>query len=402
MTKAHSNLGASSASRWMNCPGSNQLIASLPFKPEAGPHAALGTAAHKLAEVCLQEGCAASEFIGCEEDGIETTEEMAEAVQQYLNYIEQKLSFGGDLQVEVKFDLSSIEPGMFGTCDAVISDDFLNTLEVIDYKHGVGVVVSPVENAQLKYYALGAIRALNTHPDTKVLLTVVQPRAIGETIKSWETSVANLESFAFELKAAAEKTRELNPEINMGSWCKFCDAAGAFNKKDRTHVVVCPKMKDKTLEVTKAAFGNTAKGKTIILPEPASLELNELTEVLNFADTIESWLKSVEAYALGLAERGESISGYKLVARRANRKWGDETRTKTVLTQQLGLGNSIFTEPKLKSPAQIEALKVDKDLVATLTVTPDNGVSLVPVSDKRAEVNPTKTLDSMFGPRKIS
>ena len=44
--------------------------------------------------------------------------------------------------------------GSFGTGDCVIVSDGL--LHIIDYKHGLGVLVSAEKNSQLSCYALGA------------------------------------------------------------------------------------------------------------------------------------------------------------------------------------------------------------------------------------------------------
>lgn len=385
MTK-HSNLGASSAYRWMNCPGSVQLIESLPFKPQSSVYAQEGTNAHKLAELCLANRVEPMDFIGVEEVNSETgevsivSEDMAQAVQIYTDYIRNRINLGGDLTIEVKFDLSHIFAGMFGTSDAVLNFDFLGELEVVDYKHGAGIAIDPEENPQLKYYALGAVSTLNVNPETKVRLTIVQPRTMGAPIKTWITSVSDLLDFSDQLKEAATKTKEKNAPLAVGDWCKFCNASP-----------ICPQMKKRSLEIARAAFDDK---KQIILPQVNSLRVPELKEILDFSDILSKWLESVNGYALELADRGTRILGYKLVAKRAHRKWRDENETKEILSK---LGIEYRTEPKLKSPAQIEAMKVEKSVVSKLTVIPDNGVTLVSDTDKRQEVKPTKTVSAAFG-----
>lgn len=54
MTAAHSNLGASSAKRWMGCPGSNALLEHAPPE-QPSKYAAEGTAAHWVGEQLLLE-----------------------------------------------------------------------------------------------------------------------------------------------------------------------------------------------------------------------------------------------------------------------------------------------------------------------------------------------------------
>jgi len=55
--ESHAILGASSASRWIGCPGSVNAIAALPKREveRTSLYADEGTAAHNLAERCLRE-----------------------------------------------------------------------------------------------------------------------------------------------------------------------------------------------------------------------------------------------------------------------------------------------------------------------------------------------------------
>ena len=69
---------------------------------------------------------------------------------------------------------------------------------------------------------------------------------------------------------------------------------------------------------------------------------------------------------------------------KANRKLVDEAR---VTKEFEYLGEAIFAEPKLKSPAQLEKMKViDKTVLAELIYTPDSDTTLVPDVDKREAV----------------
>ena len=83
----HSPLGFSGAERYMNCPGSVALIASLP--PEAGEgdpeYRARGTAAHAAAAWCLREGRDAWEASGQAWEGVKLDADDLEAIQVYLD-----------------------------------------------------------------------------------------------------------------------------------------------------------------------------------------------------------------------------------------------------------------------------------------------------------------------------
>lgn len=105
------------------------MCAGIPRKSSS--YSSEGTAAHKLAEMCLLENKDARAFVGTiietESDGSwEVTREMAEAVQFYLDEVRRvKGLLGGEVHVEVRVDLTDVVPDMFGTCDAcVIEEEF--------------------------------------------------------------------------------------------------------------------------------------------------------------------------------------------------------------------------------------------------------------------------------------
>lgn len=377
MAIKHSEYGASTASRWLNCPGSIRLISQLPAKleEEVNPYAKEGTTAHELAEACLKLG---KHPVDVATEELDPTGEMVEAVGVYYDYIQKKLKnrSRATLAIEKKFDLSHIAPGMFGTNDACIYDSVLDSLEVIDYKHGAGVPVSPVENAQLAYYGIGAANTYKLNPKSAITLTIVQPRAQGEAIKSWETTYEYLQNFTEVLRKGVEKCKDKDAPLAEGSWCKFCPA-----------LAVCPQVKKTALEIAKAEFDDEVN---LVLPEPEKLEIVDIQKALSYAPIISSWFKAVEAHAFNLASSGVKIEGYKLVKKRAVRKWKyEEDEILRILSTQYSNSErdrrQWVTEPKLKSPAQLEKI-IDKDFIENLCETPDNGNTLVPIQDRRPEV----------------
>lgn len=77
--------------------------------------------------------------------------------------------------IEQRVDFSRwVEQG-FGTSDAILISD--GTMHVIDYKHGLGVLVSAEDNPQMKCYALGALELFDSIYDIDtVAMTIYQPR----------------------------------------------------------------------------------------------------------------------------------------------------------------------------------------------------------------------------------
>src|SRR6185312_11747702 len=103
----HSPLGASSAERWLNCPGSVALLKKLDLPESDEPdYRRDGVAAHEAAAHCLTNGLDGWEIIGSKFHEVEINEEIANAVQLYLDtvrpltakpgvhvYVEQRVQF---------------------------------------------------------------------------------------------------------------------------------------------------------------------------------------------------------------------------------------------------------------------------------------------------------------------
>jgi hypothetical protein len=194
----------------------------------------------------------------------EVTEEMARAVQLFLDTVNTELEIwelqglNPILNVEVGFSLEKVmgRNDMFGTNDASIWVPGYY-LGVFDYKHGKGEIVEVEENSQLKYYALGALIELcwddilggfdwDRMPE-RIELVIVQPRAphANGPVRRWEIDpTALVEDFVAEMKddvtaidrlfamfpnierISAQEVMDALPmeEFATGDWCKWCKA----------------------------------------------------------------------------------------------------------------------------------------------------------------------------------
>ncbi len=88
-------------------------------------------------------------------------------------------------------------------------------------------------------------------------------------------------------------------------------------------------------------------------PAPDTLPVPVLAEMLAKIHILEDWAKAMRAHAQSLLERGESVPGFKLVEKRATRKWGSEQQVRQWLAGK-GLDPEEIEDRSLKSPAQIE------------------------------------------------
>lgn len=379
VTPQHSKIGASTAERWWNCPGSVRLVETCPPQQES-PYAKEGTAAHELGEICLKDGNDAVSHIGeFSKEGIEFTDEMAEAVQMYLDTVRFDMATYDltkeDIKIEHRFHLTHIDEHAYGTNDCNIPV-FLEKVIVYDYKHGQGVAVDAEENKQLLYYALGAA-ALGDYESVEVV--IVQPRAVHRNgpIRRWTINIKELESFGEEIKVKIQDTRNPKAELNCGPWCKktFCPA-----------IAICPAVRSQVRRDAQIAFD----APVLKLKKAEDFTPLELRNILDGMPLVEEWLKSIWAYAEMKANNGEKIMGFKLVrGREGNRKWADEEIAGTMLSDIMD--ESMLYEKKLLSPAKIEKVlgKDHKKQIESLTIRTEGKVILVPEADPREGVQPS-------------
>jgi len=348
--------------------------------------AAEGTAAHDLAETCLREDKDANLYVGLDFQGFQVTHEMADAVQVYLDHI--RGLGASQFWIEHGITLAPLWENrgekcptpLFGTSDFIgIVGDILH---VVDYKHGVGVPVEAVGNTQFQYYGLGAVLAVvlaGWHSCKYVTMTVVQPRAPHKDgpIRSWTIPVVDLLLWADTvLVPAVVSIIAKDTTYKTGQHCRWCPHAGQ-----------CPELRKTALEIAKTQFDDV----TATPPDANLIPLEELGAILDQAELISAWVSQVRAVVSDALDKGHKIAGWKLVPKRATRKWSDPAAVEKVITENLwnDLGD-FFTAPTLKSPAQVETvLKRNKHKLSDfgldeLVTAESSGTTLVPDADSRA------------------
>lgn len=368
----HSKIGASSAHRWMACPGSVRLSAGVESK--SSEFAQEGTLAHALAEVCLTNEWPAEQLAGLplsyddhgEKKVADITEEMAENVQVYLDAVR---GLGGELLVEQRFHLKQIHNDLFGTSDAIVWNAKTKTLYVYDLKYGQGVPVEVEDNPQLPYYALGALLETK-YPAETIVMGIVQPRCPHPDgpIRTKTIPAIDLLDFADDLQKAALATEVPNAPLNPGGHCHWCPAAG-----------FCPAIAAKAQDVAKAEF----RADLSYSPEV-------LAETLRWLPILEAWINSVREFAYGESEHGRAPPGWKLVEKVARRKWREDDSVvvsrlleNTPLTQ-----DELYAPAKLLTPAALEKLlpKDQRGVINELTIKESSGLALAPEADRRPAV----------------
>ena len=237
-------------------------------------------------------------------------------------------------------------------------------LHIIDYKHGLGVLVSAEKNSQLSCYALGALDLFDGIYDiAQVSLTIYQPRRenvstytmIREELLAWAETV---------LAPAAKLAYEGKGEFKAGDHCQFCKAKAT-----------CRKRAEYNLELARYDF-----------EMPALLGDDEVAAILTKADELVSWAGDIKDYALQKALSGTKFTGFKVVEGRSNRKYTDEAAVAKAVENA---GYEPYEKKLLGITAMSQALgrKKFEELLGGLVYKPPGKPVLVPESDKRPAMN---------------
>ena len=393
----HSPLGASSAERWMNCPGSTALAAAIgPGQDDDGDpeYRRDGVMAHELASQCLLDDTGAYEKL----DGFPALDAQgAGAIQVYLNYVRHQRAnpFKG--------------------------------IEIIDLKFGEGIVVEPEENPQISYYGFGFLEGKvepnamyaamendygfyvekrvhlpefhplfygtvdaavvllpqahvtgDYHDDTPVRLTIVQPRVSWHPrgpIRSWETTAGALRKWAYEKLRPAMEVAQVTMDFELGEWCRFCPAK-----------LLCPLMRETVTEVIEAADRSQPDDRAVTVD---NMTQEQLAHYRGRKEAINHFYKALDAriYRLLSNGQGEPVlrEVVKLVDKITYRVWKDGSEKAVV--KKIGKANA-YTKPELISPAEAEKLgPAGKEAVAEYAYIPKaSGTTLAPASDSRREI----------------
>jgi hypothetical protein len=395
----HSKVGASSSHRWLNCAGSigltDKLIEAGTVKPRTNRAAAEGTAAHLVFAAGMEDGDDAEAMRGMEievESWIfEVDDEMVRSVQEVLDWCRNRISKakkdGFEVEVYVERGMETITcDDAYGTGDVIIHI-VGDRLIVVDLKYGRGVTVEPDSDQNYYYGYLALENYVEDEASIKVIeLWIAQPRIPhpAGTIRRHVTNVKEVKSWWFDRALPGiEKTRDPQAELVIGEWCRFCPAKGN-----------CPALKAEVFEFPASV-------------DPAHLDDEELGDAITTLTALIQVKATLEAEALRRARGGSKVKGFKLVRQKANRTWKEvqpieneegelvETKLEDAILDTFGV--DAYTDPNLKSPAQIEKMEGGNEFASKWAYSPDKGLTLAPDSDKRVEVRPN--VERFYGTR---
>lgn len=373
---SHAFLSPSASHRWLNCPPSAKLCAALP--DQTSPYAAQGTDAHELCAYLVEKALG--------RDVKDPTEslsfydaEMQTCAEGYADFVMQEYELAKqtcpdtDVLIEQKVDFSKWVEGGTGTADCILLSD--GTAEIIDYKHGLGVMVSAESeefggNPQLMCYALGLIDMFDGiyNIDT-IRMAIYQPRR--DNVSICQMSKDDLMKWAEEtLAPTAILATKGEGEFKAGDHCQFCKVKAT-----------CRKRAEYNLEMAKYDF-----------EVPATLEDHEIEAILMKVDQLTSWAEDVKEYALNQALQGKEYEHFKVVEGRSNRKYTDENAVAFAVKDA---GFDPYEKKLLGITAMTSLLGKKKfdELLGGLTMKPPGKPTLVSKSDKRPAMKNTAQED---------
>lgn len=383
MPTQHALLSASSAHRWLHCTGSPLLEKEFPDTTSV--YAQEGTLAHELCELKLKK------YTTVMPKGTYTRahnkimkselwqNEMEGTSETYLEYVKEIMlacEIAPAVLIEKRVDFSRYVPEGFGTADCLILAG--DTLHVIDYKHGKGVVVDADHNPQMMLYALGAIDELSLlYRFKSIHMVIVQPRVnniseftmTADELREWGESV---------VKPKAEAAISGKGEFEAGDWCRFCRAKQQCKTRYESNDSLYPELSERH--------------------DPRLITLDELGEYLKRGRDMAAWLEDMKEYALSESLAGAEVPGWKAVEGRGSRAFTDTDEAVDTLIKN-GIDESVLYERRVLTLAQMEKAvgkKAFGELVGDLVVKNPGKPTLVEESDKRPKITNQPTAADVF------
>ena len=383
MPTQHAVLSASSAHRWLHCTGSPLLEKEFPDTTSV--YAQEGTLAHELCELKLKKYTTvmpkgtytrAHNKIMKSELWQNEMEGTSEAYLEYVKGIMLACEIAPAVLIEKRVGFSRYVPEGFGTADCLILAG--DTLHVIDYKHGKGVVVDADHNPQMMLYALGAMSELSLLYRFKfVHMTIVQPRV--NNISEFTMTADELTEWGETVvKPKAEAAMSGNGEFEAGDWCRFCRAKQQCKTRYESNDSLYPELSAQH--------------------DPRLITLDELGEYLKRGRDMAAWLEDMREYALSESLAGADVPGWKAVEGRGSRAFTDTDEAVDILIKN-GIDESVLYERRVLTLAQMEKAigkKAFGELVGDLVVKNPGKPTLVEESDKRPRITNQPTAADVF------
>ena len=392
----HALLSASSASRWLKCTAAPRFEEGLPESVSA--YAEEGSLAHALAELkvlkkftLMNNRTYTSRLNKIKKDPVYNPE-MDKTTDLYLEHlVELAMTYNSTPTVaaEVKVDFADYVPEGFGTCDCVMIGG--DTLCITDYKHGKGVPVAAEGNAQMRLYALGALKRYTLifgGTIKKVRMSIDQPR-----LDSYTTdiiTVDELRAWGDDVKPIAQKAFSGLGEFVPGDHCRFCRGKAQCRARAGVNIALedfkdCIPESRATPEELAQAEEDGLDGIPVNLLSDA-----EIGDLLIRGQHLIQWYRDLEGYASETLLAGRPIPGWKLVAGRSNRAFTDQDAAIRAVIAA-GYDEALVYDRRPKTLSELEKLMGKAEFaekIGSFVIKPPGKPTLAPAADRREAYNP--------------
>jgi hypothetical protein len=363
----HFPLAASSAARWVACPGSVALCALYPG--EDSPASLEGTAAHWVASESILNAQASIGTVA--PNGVEVTEEMLDAADMYAMSVLDVARLGGALHIEKTMACHAIHSDCGGTPDAWHHDSGIIT--IWDFKYGHGFV-DVFENWQLITYAAGILEQLGVKRGSDVddqfftlRFRVVQPRNYHRDgpIREWVINASELRPYFNILRAAAGAAwLRVDAKCVPNSECRYCSAR---------HVCEA---------VQQAGFSAMEySGSPVPLVLSDAALGTELSLLNHHLARLEARKTGLEEMAASEIKAGKVVPGFALESTSGRVGWTKPIEEVIALGQMMGVD---ISKPGACTPTQAIKAGLPEDLVGSYSERKVGGLKLVSSSSAGA------------------
>jgi len=367
--RAHAVLSPSSASRWMTCTKSIEMIEQHGEPDTSTAAAELGTAVHEL----IEDSWNAKKYPGHKvhrkklfNKKFALDEGMIRKATIAYDYMLGLELDGYEVHAEKRVSIACTRE--FGTVDITAWNPETKHLVVADYKNG-RYPVNPVANKQGRLYALGIIDELVLRDKIdRLTICIIQPE-VSEEPNEFEDRLIDL--FKFE-----KAVRKVSIQIKKGETvfapnqdnCHFCPASGS-----------CKARTMDAISKLKMDFDVLTPPQKRDKQDPKILTPMDINNLMGNMELINSWIKGVQQFAFQLALE-DKLLDFKLVQKRGSRKWTDE-KTMADALLRMGYDEDDVYDKKVKGIGAVEDLfftKTDSvNFTGKHTMRPNGSLSLV-------------------------
>jgi hypothetical protein len=375
MPAKHVLFGGSSAEIWRHCPGWAGLIQQVPRRP-VGAAAHAGTAQHHVMERLLKEPDLVPEkFLGAKisteggdielHDGhIAAITVALEAWEGLIGEYEDKEDVEGEIQTFAERFFSGGSDDEGGTVDGLVVR--APRASFVDFKFGQYEVEA--EGWQNFWYMICARAEMpSLFRGVEEWESVIIQPAYDPAIDKVVINTSTLDRMALEASAAIAASKSPNPSFIEGDWCRWCNAK-----------LACP--------------AKTQRLSTLTAPNHV-LDLHEVERQLMKLREWRKWEEEAEGRLLHELENGWKGELFKLVGKRAIRKWSNEADVIDLLKKKRIAMKDYMKPAELRSPANMEEEGfLTKGEVKGLANPVSSGHTIAPMTDKRPAILPIGAL----------